>query len=92
MSCFESFALKRRLDLDGTRVDDVPLLAPKLARRLTDKAFHVVAQLDRETLKEETGVEHLLKALEEHRGKEKIRDVGGCFTDMLQQRNYVRRE
>ena len=92
MSGFEAFSMNCRLELDGARKDDAPLLAPRLARRLTDKVFDVVAQLDRAALKEVDGVENLLKALEEHKGKEKIDDLGDCFTEMLQQKNYVRRE
>ena len=92
MNGFDKFSMKCRSELDGARKDDAPLFVSRLARRLTDKASDVIAQLYRAALKEEDEVEYLLKALKEHRAKENIDDLGGCFMEMFQQRNFKRRE
>lgn len=90
---WQDYRLQVELEQDATSKDDLSRLAPKLVRNLTGKAWEAITdQIDRAKLKTETGVDYLLKFLEEKRGKQKVDLLGDSMSAYFQKGDMVRKE
>ena len=77
---------------DSFKDEDLPLLAPRLARNLVGRAWEVVPDLERDKLKEKDGVDYLVGALEKLRGKEKLDLLGDAFCNYFSKNEAKRKD
>ena len=80
------------LKADGTKEEDLLLLAPRLAANLTGRAFDAIAEIDRSKLKQKEGFKYLLEYLEKSRGKEKVDILGDAFQEFFVKRDCYRKD
>jgi len=89
---FLDYRHRAYLMADGTKEEELPLLAPRLARNLTGRAWEVVPELDRSKLKARDGVDYLIGRLEELRGKERVDLLGDALSDFFTRPEVRRRD
>jgi hypothetical protein len=89
---FSDFRFACLLELDGCKTDEKSLLAPRLVRNLTDRAWECVLDIDREALRKADGVEYLLKFLKERRGKQEVDLLGDSLQQYFQNPDCFRKE
>ena len=89
---FSDYRFACQLEFDGCKDDDKALLAPRLVRNLTGRAWECSLEVEREELCKSTGVEYLLKFLRDRRGKEHVDLLGDAFHQYFQTGDAVRRE
>lgn len=89
---FSDFRFACLLELDGCKEEDRCLLAPRLVRNLTDRAWECALDINREDLRKATGVEYLSKYLKERRGKEEVDLLGDALQQYFQSQEVYRRD
>ena len=89
---YPDYRLAVELEADGHKPEDLPYLAPRLVRNLTGHAWDACAEIDREQLRKETGVQYLLKFLREKRGRQDVDVLGEALGRYFQSGEGVRRE
>ncbi len=89
---WSDYQLRVGLKADGTKEEDLVLLAPRLAANLTGRAFDAIAEIDREKLKKKDGFKYLLEYLEKSRGKEKVDILGDAFQEFFVKRDCYRKD
>ena len=72
--------------------EDKALLAPRLVRNLTGRAWECCLDIDREALKKPDGVTHLLDFLRDRRGKQQVDLLGDALQQYFQTADAFRRE
>jgi hypothetical protein len=92
MTKFDDYKTRCLLLQDGTKEDELPTLAPRLARNLTDRAWEIVSELNRTELKKNTGVEYLMKELKKLRGKGEVDVLGDSFKAYFHDNDIKRKE
>ena len=80
------------LELDGCKTEEKPLLAPRLVRNLTSRAWEACLDIDREQLRTEKGVEFLLEWLQDRRGKVEVDLLGDALQQYFQSGEAGRRD
>ena len=83
---FPGYKFAALLELDGCKEDERPLLAPRLVRNLTGRAWECCLEVDRNQLKTPTGVEFLLEHLRAKRGKQQVDLLGDALEKILSTR------
>lgn len=81
---FPDYKFAALLELDGCKEDERPLLAPRLVRNLTGRAWECCLEVDRNQLKTPTGVEFLLEHLRAKRGKQQVDLLGDALEKYFQ--------
>ncbi|CAE7762910.1 unnamed protein product, partial [Symbiodinium pilosum] len=89
---FSDYKLACWLEYDGLKPDDQVTLAPRLTRNLTGKAWEACADIDREKLRKEKGLEYLLEFLKGKRGKQQVDILGEAFEKYFQSGEVVRKD
>lgn len=89
---FADYKFAVELELDGCKDDDKPLLAPRLVRNLTSRAWEACLDIDRTYLRKASGVEYLLTFLQEKRGKQEVDLLGDSLQQYFQSGQALRKE
>ena len=89
---FQNYELRVCLEIDSTKEDDLTMLGPRLAKNLTGKAWEMVAEVDRETLKAKDGAEYLMRYLRTQRGRDHVDLMGDALHDMFSKADVVRKD
>ena len=89
---FPDYRFAALLELDGCKEEDRVLLAPKLVRNLSGRAWEACLEINRDRLKTKDGVEYLLEYLKAKRGKQEVDLLGDALEHYFQTGEAVRRE
>lgn len=89
---FSDFKFACLLELDGCKEEEKSLLAPRLVRNLTDRAWECALDVSREDLRKPTGVEYLLTFLKDRRGKQEVDLLGDALQQYFQSVEVYRRD
>jgi hypothetical protein len=92
MTKFDDYKTRCLLLQDGTKEEELSMLAPRLARNLTDRAWEIVSELDRKELKKNTGVEYLMRELRKLRGKGEVDVLGDSFKAYFHDNDIKRKD
>ena len=76
---FQDYKTSVELLVDETKAENRVYLGPKLARRLAGNAWDNVESIERDRLKQDTGVEHLLSFLEDSMNGTQGQDMGSTI-------------
>lgn len=89
---FPDYRFAAQLELDGCKEDEKKLLAPRLVRNLTGRAWEACLEINREKLRDPSGVSYLLDFLKEKRGKQEVDLLGDALQQYFQTNEVIRRE
>ena len=89
---FPDYRFAAQLELDGCKSDEVELLAPRLARNLTGRAWEACQEIDRSKLKAKDGVQYLLDFLRDKRGKQHVDVLGDALQQYFQSGEASRKD
>lgn len=89
---FPDYRFSVQLEVDGCKEDERALLAPRLVRNLTGRAWEACLDIDREKLRQPDGAEYLLDYLRGRRGKQEVDLLGDSLQQYFQSGDAVRRE
>ena len=89
---YADYKLMCQLESDGMKEGDWVILAPRLTRNLTGKAWEACVDIDREKLKKADGLEYLLQFLKAKRGKQQVDILGEAFEKYFNSGDPIRLE
>ena len=89
---FPDYRFAAQLELDGCKTDERELLAPRLVRNLTGRAWEACQDIDRSKLKHADGVAYLLEFLREKRGKQHVDLLGDALQQYFQSNESTRKD
>ena len=81
---FTDYRFAAQLELDVCKEEEKKLLAPRLVRNLTGRAWEACLEINREELKKTTGVNYLLDYLKDKRGKQEVDLLGDALQQYFQ--------
>ena len=89
---FSDYRFAALLELDGCKPDEKVLLAPRLARNLSGRAWEACLDIDRTRLSKEDGVTYLLDFLRQKCGKQHVDLLGDALEQYFEKGDAVRRD
>lgn len=89
---FTDYRFAAQLELDGCKEEEKKLLAPRLVRNLTGRAWEACLEINREELKKTTGVNYLLDYLKDKRGKQEVDLLGDALQQYFQTQDSTRKD